>query len=76
MHSEQFTCDMCGKDLTASQCNPSYRLALSCEVIPTERGFLGESMLYVTPPLETSSHFCGWYCLRDWLQSKTSNCGD
>lgn len=57
-------CKYCQRDL--STCGPvmDYRLVLKCESIPIDGATVD---VYMQPPIESDLYFCGFGCLKQWV---------
>ena len=66
--TETITCDHCGKDLAQSSNVPDYRIAVLNQRIPSAGGVVTDMPL--TPELPHDHYFCGWKCLRAWMEQQ------
>lgn len=65
-------CDNCGNDLTNDNGIDDYRLQLQCQKLPY--GSNVRISVYVYPLLEEDKHFCGFGCLKKWMDKEMTDC--
>lgn len=67
---ESVTCDCCKRELITHTAMPA-KYCLQLSAIDTNRNPGGiQYAVHVTSPLEQSQHFCGFTCLKQWLDDK------
>ena len=67
MRDNTIRCDHCGDDLTTTTNCVDYRLRLSVERIPSAGGVV--TLMNIAPPMDDDKDFCGFACLRQWLEN-------
>lgn len=65
---KKILCDNCDNDLSESDGITKYRLHLSCERAPHTGGMVLD--VYIYPILEEDKHFCGFVCLKKWIEKQ------
>lgn len=65
---KKIQCDYCDNDLTYSDGITKHRLKLVCENAP----YINCNVIdfYVYPILEEEKHFCGFGCLKKWMEKE------
>lgn len=61
-------CNFCQSDLTHSEGITKHLLQLTCCAAPHEGGYVLD--VYIEPPLKETQHFCGFGCLKHWLEKR------
>ena len=62
----EITCDVCGKDITASSNSVDWRIAIKNESIPSRGGVVTD--VYIGPIFDRDLYFCSLRCIDAWMR--------